>query len=447
METNSTVLIVDDEPNAVKVLSAILKSEGYNVLESMDVDNAIGVFNRAHVDAIITDIRMPDKDGYHLFDYVTEHHPHVPVMFLTAYGTVESAVQAVTSGAYYYFIKPPDYGKLKSVLSQAIQRSASLQKCLLGEREGTPGALTPCRLTGKSQAMLDIFKTIALVKDTESSVLIQGETGTGKEVIAANLHYRSSRQDKPFVAVNCAAIPRELIEAELFGHEKGAFTGAAGSRTGKIEEAADGTLFLDEIGELELSLQAKLLRMLQERAIERLGSNKKIKLRFRLISSTNRDLKKEMEAGRFRSDLFYRINVVPIDVPPLRERREDIAELAEEFMREFCTREKKQLSLSDEALSVFMKHPWPGNIRQLRNVIEHAVVVSPGRKIRIQDLPADILEAIAEPRSPSPFKTLRDLEQQAITTALRECNGNKSHAARKLGISRKALYARLRNRQ
>jgi len=443
VKNSGRVLIVDDEANALMVLSAILREAGYHVIESLNVDKAIGIIHREEVDAIITDLKMPAKDGYQLFDYVTEHHPDIPVMFLTAYGTVESAVTAMSNGAYFYFIKPPDYHKLKSTLAQAIDEY-SLKKKLRGDQHVVSTDGPSCGILGHASAMRNIVKTINSVKDSESSVLIQGETGTGKEVVARNLHYRSARHDKPFITVNCAAIPRELIEAELFGYEKGAFTGAVTARIGKFEEAANGTVFLDEIGELESSVQSKLLRVLQEREIERLGSNKKTKVNFRLISSTNRDLVKEVAAGNFREDLFYRINVVQIDVPPLRDRQEDIPLLVSEFVNEFCLREKRVLTLSADVIDTFMNYPWPGNIRQLRNVIERAIVLSKGRTISKNDLPIDLLSHRRTTAAVTAIKPLKQLELQAVNYALQECSGNKSEAAKKLGISRKTFYKRLK---
>ncbi len=445
MTAQKNVLIVDDELNAVKVLSAILKGEGYSVFESLNVENAVGIIHTEDIDAIITDLKMPIKDGFQFFEYVSEHHPNIPVMFLTAFGTVESAVNAMTCGAYYYFIKPPDYQKLKIVLARAIE-----QRWLKREFENIKKRLSkennPCHIIGNTPSIIKILRTIEAFKDTESSILIHGETGTGKEIIARTLHYNSKRYDKPFVTVNCAAIPRELMESELFGYERGAFTGAVASRVGKFEEASDGTIFLDEIGELELPLQAKLLRVLQEREIERIGNNKKIKVNFRLISSTNRDLKREIKAGNFREDLFYRINVVQIDVPPLKERREDISLLTSRFVHEFCLREKKMITLSDEVMKIFQNYSWPGNVRQLKNVIERAVILARGAKITINELSEDFHFYHEQERpagSASPIKPLKLLELQAIVDALHECNGNKSKAARRLGISRKSFYKRL----
>jgi len=437
------VLVVDDEPNAVRVLSMILKAEGYDILESSNVDSAINIIRHKDVDAVITDLKMPTKDGFQLFEYVSEHYPDMPVMFLTAYGTVESAVDAMRSGAYYYFIKPPDYPQLKSVLARAIEQHV-VKKEFVKLKKTSQGHKI-YSIIGKTPAIVEIIKTIETVKNTDSSVLIQGETGTGKEVIASNLHYLGKRFDKPFVALNCAAIPHELIESELFGFEKGAFTGATMSRAGKFEEAAEGTIFLDEIGELDLSVQAKLLRVLQEREVERLGANKKSKINFRLICSTNRDLKKEVMQGRFREDLYYRINVIQIEVPPLRERKQDIPLLAADFLNGFSLREDKPFTLSDEVREVFMNYDWPGNVRQLRNIIERAVVLAKGDRITLRELPEEFLVHYKKIDPAGSLKTLKVIEHQAIKDALLMCSGNISKAAKQLGISRKTFYKRLKD--
>jgi DNA-binding NtrC family response regulator len=438
---NGRVLIIDDEQNAIKVLSAILSDAGYNVIESQNVEKAIKIISKKDIDVIVTDLKMPGKDGMQLFDYIIENHPDIPVIFLTAYGTVESAVTAMTRGAFYYFIKPPDYLKLKSIIVKAIEQR-SLKKELEILKQKLSRKETHFHIIGNTAQMLKIFDTIEAIKDSSSSVLIYGETGTGKELIAKTLHFNSARRDKPFIAVNCAAIPRELMESELFGFEKGAFTGAVTRRIGKIEEASSGTLFLDEIGELEPSLQAKLLRVLQENEIERLGSNKKIKVNFRLISSTNRDLKKVVESGNFREDLFYRINVIQLNLPPLRERAADIPLLISEFVKEFCIREKKLLTVSDEVMKIFQNYRWPGNVRQLKNVIERSVVLTKGEVITSNELPEEFLP-LQEQNETFSKKTLKDLEIKAIKDALEECKGNKSKAAKMLGISRKAFYKRL----
>jgi DNA-binding NtrC family response regulator len=445
MKGSSKVLVVDDEQNAVKVLAAILTDAGYRVLESRDVESAIKTMGTEDLDAIITDLKMPGKDGTQLLDYIKENLPEIPVIFLTAYGTVESAVHTITNGAFYYFIKPPDYQKLKVILTRAVEQRR-LKRELTVLKKRLSSSADGLRIVGTTHAMLRIFETINAVKDSSSSVLITGETGTGKELIARSLHYNSSRKDRPFITVNCAAIPRELLESELFGYEKGAFTGAVSSRVGRFEEALGGTVFLDEIGELEPSLQAKLLRVLQEREIERLGSNRKIKVDFRLVCSTNRDLKDEVKDGKFREDLFYRINVVEIQMPPLRERSDDIPLLTAEFVKEFCLRENKTLLISDEVMGIFRNHSWPGNIRQLRNVIERAVVLANRETITTRELPGELKSHRRRPsRALDPARTLKAMEAEAIRDALQRSGGNKSKAARMLGISRKAFYRKLKD--
>jgi two-component system response regulator HydG len=436
------LLIVDDEPNAIKVLSAILREANYRVLEARDVDSAIKLMDTTEIDAIITDVKMPEKDGFHLFDYMAKSKSEIPVIFLTAYGSIDAAVHTMVKGAYYYFIKPPDYEKLKLVLTNAVESSNLKRELASMKNLVMPGEQTKS-ITGDSSSILAINKTINTVKDSESSILICGETGTGKELIARSLHFNGNRRDKPFVAVNCAALPRELIESELFGYEKGAFTGASGRRIGKIEEASGGTLFLDEIGELELSLQAKLLRVLQEKEIERLGSNKRIPIDFRLVCSTNRTLSSEVSNGNFREDLYYRINVVCIDVSPLRERADDIPILADEFVREFCAREEKLITISDEANEILKAYHWPGNVRQLRNIIERAVVFSQGRQITGKDLPEELSQVKASRPGRKSLKSLREIEAETVKAVLDQCKGNKSKAAKILGISRKTLYTKI----
>ncbi len=438
------VLIVDDDPNAIRVLSAILVEDGYRILESCDVEGAMEIIYKDEVDAVITELKMPGRDGMQFFEYIIENRSDIPVIFLTAHGTVESAVHAMAHGAFHYSIKPPDYLKLRDILAKAVNQHRSLYSESEFIRQKLDGKDYQQQIIGNSHEMLKKFDIIEKIKDTVISTLICGETGTGKELIAKALHFSSIRINRPFVAINCAAVPKELLEAELFGYEKGAFTGAVEKRIGKFEQASGGTVFLDEIGELGPFSQAKLLRVIQEKEIERLGSNKKIKVDFRLISSTNRDLREEGREGNFREDLFYRINVVQIDVPHLRDRRDDIPLLTAEFIKEFCERDKKALTLSDEVMGIFYNYPWPGNVRQLRNIIERAVVLSKGDRITLRELPEELLSFSRTVKSTCPVRTLREVTIQAIKDSLDQCNGNKSKAARMIGISRKAFYNRLR---
>ncbi|BCR05294.1 sigma-54-dependent Fis family transcriptional regulator [Desulfuromonas versatilis] len=442
----SSVLIVDDEPNAVRVLSAILNEEGYRVFEARHVDEAVDTLDSHEVDAVITDMKMPGRSGIDLFDHVAEHFPDVPVIFLTAFGTVESAVSAMTRGAFYYFVKPPDFLNLKGILARAVEQR-QLKRELHALKQQLAGQDNQPQLVGKTLGIQKVLEVVKAIRDSESSVLVYGETGTGKELVARALHFGSARRNKPFVAVNCAAIPQELIESELFGYEKGAFTGASAQRIGRVEQASGGTLFLDEIGELDISVQAKLLRVLQEKEIERLGGNQRVSVNFRLVSSTNRDLLKEIAAGRFREDLYYRLNVVRIDMPALRERKSDIPLVVSEFLKEFCARENKVLGLSPKVMDIFRNYDWPGNIRQLRNVIERAVALAPGRDITEQELPEEIFQRPypETERRRAEGKTLKEMEAHAIRQALEECAGNKSKVAQMLGFSRKALYKRLKD--
>jgi two-component system response regulator HydG len=439
--SSGRVLVVDDEPNALKVLSSILFEDGYAVSQAHNASAALDKVRSQDFDAVITDMKMPGRDGLQLYDDLNTQFPDIPVIFLTAYGTVESAVSAMNRGAFYYFIKPPDYISLKGILARAIEERR-MKRDLVKNRCSESGY----RILGNNSGLKGILAQVHAVRDSASSVLIRGETGTGKELIARALHYGGNRQGHPFVAVNCAAIPAELIEAELFGHEKGAFTGATGRRVGRVEQAAGGTLFLDEIGELEPAVQAKLLRVIQEKEVQRLGSNETFGVEFRLVSSTNRNLLKEVGKGTFREDLYYRINVVEFEVPPLRERRDDIPLLVNEFLHEFCAREHKVLFLGDEVMNKLCRFSWPGNIRQLRNVVERAVVLARGRTLTPHDLPCE-LTAFDRPGGDSGGgqPTLKEIEVKTIRDVLLACDGNKSQAAKILGFSRKALYKRLKD--
>lgn len=440
MDETARILLVDDEPNALKVLSSILAREGYRVFVSGGVDGALGIIGCEDIDAVISDLRMPGKDGTQLFEALSFSHPDVPVIFLTAYGTVDTAVHAIKNGAYHYFTKPPDYDRLKQYVADAVRKKRLRSEV---EKLRNSCADDSARLLDCVQRSRGTLETIRAIRDSESSVLICGETGSGKEVAARALHFSGKRRDMPFVAVNCAAIPRELLESELFGFEKGAFTGAMARKPGKFEEAAGGTLFLDEIGEMDLALQAKLLRVIEEKKVERLGSNGEVAVDFRLVCSTNRDLEECVRKGRFRKALYYRINVIKIMTPPLRERAEDIPLLAAEFLHQFCLRENKAVTVSDKAMGILRDYHWPGNIRQLRNVMERAVVLARGNVITPGELPGELRSHLRTSRNLSSSSTLRQMEMRAVRDALRWSEGNKSRAAKMLGISRKAFYKRL----
>jgi DNA-binding NtrC family response regulator len=442
MADSGRILIVDDEPNALRVLAAILETEGYRVDQARDVESAVAHLAEADFDSVITDMKMGSQTGLDLFEHIQGSAPDLPVIFLTAYGTVESAVGAVTRGAYYYFIKPPDYTSLKAILGKAVEQRRLKRELAQLKRQLAQGRP---RAVCKSPAMREVEAVLEVVRDSDTTVLIGGETGSGKELIARSLHDGSARRSHPFIPVNCAAIPRELIESELFGAEKGAYTGAVARRIGKVEQAAGGTLFLDEIGEIDLSIQAKLLRVLQDKEIERLGGKERIRVDFRLVTATNRDLAREVAAGKFREDLYYRLNVVPIQVPPLRERPEDLPLLITEFLAEFCSREGKVLTLSEKALARLLDYAWPGNVRQLRNVIERMVVLARGKTLLPAALPAELTGPSEAAPAPTRVTSLRELEEQATRQALEQCGGNKSEVARLLGISRKALYKKLKD--
>jgi DNA-binding NtrC family response regulator len=439
------ILIVDDELNARRVLSAILKEVPYNIYEADGVDSAKDIVASESIDAVITDLRMPGKDGLYLFNYLKSNYPDIPVIFLTAFGTVDSAVTAMTEGAFFYFVKPPDYVKLKAILAKAVEQRR-LKNEVAALRTQLESTYRFSNIVGKSPNMQKIFKMVEAIKDSSTNVLITGETGTGKELLANAIHYTSKRHYRPFVAVNCAAVPRELLEAEFFGYEKGAFTGAVSRRIGKFEEANTGTLFLDEIGELELSLQAKILRAIQEKEIERLGGNKKIKIDIRLIASTNRDLAKEVKLKRFRADLYYRLNVVQINLPPLRERKSDIPILVTHFIDKFSQRENKRVtSVSPEVMKIFLNYSWPGNLRELENVIERAVVLTRSEIIGTRHIPGEIKkEAKNNNELVKTIKPLKELEIETIIQAVNAFGGNKSKAAKAPGITRKVLYSRLK---
>ncbi len=383
-----SILIVDDEKNYHPTLAALFRHEGYETISAYSGNGAWEVFQEREVDLVLSDMTMPDGDGLSLLAKIKAYKPEVPVIMLTAFGTVELAVEAMKLGAFDYLTKPcPNEDMLKTVakaleLSRLSRRNKELLSAL-SERYSFGN------LIGKSKPMLELYKLLEKVAPTKANVLVTGESGTGKELVAQALHYNSPRAEKPFVAVNCSALSSTLLESELFGHEKGAFTDARQSRAGRFELAEGGSLFLDEIGETEQSLQVKLLRVIQERRFERVGGSASIPMDVRLIAATNRDLKKEVAEGRFREDLFYRLNVVHLQLPPLRERMDDLPLLIEHFLKKFSEGASGK-TMSREAMRLMFSYAWPGNIRELQNVIERGVVLSSGPEISPEDLPEDV---------------------------------------------------------
>ncbi len=450
----SRVLIVDDEVNLRKVLAAMLRKEGYEVSVAADGEQALAELDKNGADVVISDLVMPKVGGMEILTHVREKNPDVPVIIITAHGTVDSAVEAIKRGAFDYITKPFEQAELRAVVAKAAKTQEA--------RHGHVAADGRARsnLIGASQQMAEIFKIIDRVADTPSTVLITGESGTGKELIATALHDGSSRREKPLVKINCAAIPKDLMESELFGYERGAFTGAVTSKPGRFELADTGTLFLDEIGEIPLEMQVKLLRVLQESEFERVGGIKTTRVDVRLIAATNRDLEKEIEAGRFRKDLFYRLNVVPVHLSPLRERSGDVPELCRHFIQKYNKRlNKKCEGISDEALEQLKAYPWPGNIRELENLMERVLLFADGPRIELSDLPEAVRAGMPGPVSTGPGATpepgetpLKDflkqkqseIEKSFIIQALAKTEGNVTRAAKLLQISRKSLQTKMK---
>ncbi len=455
------VLIVDDEVNIRRVLAAMLKREGYDVTTAEDGEQALAVLHKAPVHVVVTDLVMPKVDGMELLRRVSADFPDVPVIVITAHGSVDSAVAALKAGAFDYITKPFEQDELKKVIAKAA-RAHDLEVRNV-HANFADGDSPP--LVGQSPAMRAIHEMVARVADSPSTVLITGESGTGKELIAKALHRGSSRRDKPLIKVNCAAIPKDLVESELFGYEKGAFTGAVGSKPGRFELADGGTLFLDEIGEIPVEIQVKLLRALQESEFERVGGIKTIRVDVRLIAATNRDLQQLIAEGRFREDLYYRLAVVPIALPSLRERKEDIPLLVRHFIEKYDRRLGKRVEgIEDGALQILSSYGWPGNIRELENLMERSVLFADGPRIEASSLPDTLRErggapatpiaavgplgAIAAPSGASMKEIVRhaqaELERELIARALAETGGNITRAAKRLQISRKSLQVKMK---
>jgi DNA-binding NtrC family response regulator len=439
-----TILVIDDEKNIREGLKAALELDGYNVELAADGAAGLEIALKSEVDLVITDLKMPGVAGEEVLRRVTSETPGIPVIVLTGHGTVESAVDAMRAGAYDFLTKPLNLDRLSLLVKRALQnRELVLQHREL-ERE-VSGKRSFEHIIGKSPAMTRVFDIVKKVASTKASVLITGESGVGKELIANALHNLSPRKDKPFIKVHCAALAETLLESELFGHEKGSFTGAVSRKRGRFELAHGGTIFLDEIGEIDQSVQIKLLRVLQEKKFERVGGEEVIEVDVRVITATNRDLEHEIAEGRFREDLFYRLNVVRIHVPPLRERKDDIPMMIASFVKEFAEENGKRIEgIDPKARSALYAYDWPGNVRQLRNCVESAVVMSSSPVITLDDLPPSIRPGEEAPSIHIPVgATMAEAERQVIMQTLSANAGNKTKTAEVLGIGRKTLHRKL----
>ena len=449
MKAEGTILVVENEDNMRRVLTALLRRNGYKTLEAGDGEAALELLSSERVDAVLSDLKMPRMNGLELVQHMRTRFRPIPVILLTAYGTIGSAVEALKQGAFDYLTKPFDPDEIRQVLAKAVRTRLLEESETIVNSEADPVQL----LVGESAALAGVKRMLARVAPTPATALITGESGTGKELVARGLHLLSPRREQAFIKINCAAIPEALLESELFGYEKGAFTGAAARKPGRFELADGGTLFLDEIGEMPLAAQPKLLRAIQEGCFYRVGGTRTITVDVRLVVATNRDLTREVKEGRFREDLYYRLNVVPIQLPPLRERREDIPVLARSFVERFARHLKRPVKdIEPDAIEALVAHAWPGNIRELENVIERCVLFSEQPTISRQDLPPELLAEAGNSTAPGKAPPLRErvrsetrrIERAVILEALEATNGNITQAARRLGISRRGLQLKMK---
>ena len=431
---NIDILVVDDDISHCTILQALLRGWGYNVA----LANSGRQVREQVFDLVLCDVRMAEMDGIATLKEIKALNPAIPVLIMTAYSSVETAVEALKTGALDYLIKPLDFDNLQATLEKALAHTHSV------DAETPAVSASQFGMVGKSPAMQHLLSEIALVAPSEATVLIHGDSGTGKELVARAIHASSARSEKPLVTLNCAALNESLLESELFGHEKGAFTGADKRREGRFVEADGGTLFLDEIGDISPMMQVRLLRAIQEREVQRVGSNQTISVDVRLIAATHRDLAAEVNAGRFRQDLYYRLNVVAIEVPSLRQRREDIPLLAGHFLQRFAERNRKAVKgFTPQAMDLLIHYDWPGNIRELENTVERAVVLLTGEYISERELPLAIASTPIPLGQSQDIQPLVEVEKEVILAALEKTGGNKTEAARQLGITRKTLLAKL----
>lgn len=445
------ILVVDDELNMRLVLKAMLKKEGYEVITAADGQEALQVLKKERIAVVATDLRMPKLDGMGLLDRIMQDDPALPVIILTAHGTVANAVDALKKGAFDYLTKPFEQEDLKTVILKAVKTRMNNDR----EPSAAHHDKDPYRIVGAGSHMTGIQEIIRKVSPTTTTVLITGETGTGKELIARAIHRNSNRKEQPFIKINCTAIAENLVESELFGYEKGAFTGAVTAKPGRFELAHRGTLFLDEVGEIPREMQAKLLQAIQDQSFERVGGLKTVEVDVRLIAATNRNLLNAVKEGMFREDLFYRLNVFPIHIPPLRERTEDILPLTNHFLAKFNRKlEKRVEGVAPEVLDAFLAYSWPGNIRELEHLIERMILMAEEPFLTITLVPPEIRNAAVEQPSstdgqpeasrPDVLKShMEEMERQIIARCLDECGGNVTRAAERLGLSRKGLQLKM----
>ncbi len=443
-----TILVVDDEQVHRYMLCSMFKEWGWKCVEADDGRTAVDAVQKFAYDAVLMDVRMARMDGREAFSRIHATHPALPVIIMTAYSSVDAAVEAIKHGAHDYLTKPLDFDRLRLTLERAVdKKQVEERKQEVKENKDNKSESKSSPILGSSASMQELLEMISYVAPTEVTVLINGESGTGKELVAAELHQNSERKNGPFVKVNCAALAESLLESELFGHEKGAFTGADQQRDGKFIQATGGTLFLDEIGETSQGMQVKLLRVLQEQELQRVGGQETIHADARIIAATNRDLEKEVREGNFREDLYYRLNVVTVTVPPLRERRDDIPLLVDHFVEKFAEKNRREVAgVTSECMALLTSYAWPGNVRELENAIERGVILMRGEYLTEKSLPLPIQKQELEANSPG--KAGQDLSLEAqnkmhILDTLEKTGGNKSEAARRLGISRKTLKNKL----
>jgi DNA-binding NtrC family response regulator len=439
------ILVIDDEPNMVALLKRVLGRAGYDVVGAGNVKEGTSRLGEQVFDLIVSDLALGDGSGIDLLKVASKGQPHAPFILITAFGSIESAVEAMKLGAFDYITKPFRNEEMLMLVEKGLRHSDLSRQVRqlrreVGQRYGFDNII------GKSKPMRALFDLVERIAGTNSTVLITGESGTGKELFAKAIHYNSERSDKPFIAVDCGVIPENLIESELFGHTKGAFTGADSAKRGLFAEANDGTLFLDEIGNLPLPLQAKLLRALQEREIKPVGSTETVRVDVRVIAATKEGLRRAVDEGRFRNDLYYRLSVIPLKIPPLRERREDIPMLIDHFLDKVCrTNKLERRELKPAVLDKLIAYDWPGNVRELENMIERLVLISTDKIIDAEMLPAEIEEGSGEVALKETLSSqMADAERETILQALSRAGGNRTKAASLLGISRAGLYNKLR---